>query len=129
MQIAHIGLVGHGEVGRIFSAGLRIQPGVESVCAWDLKFADPRTARDAVAAAAGAGVKACESMAQLCRRSDLVISAVTASNTLAVAREAAGHLRPGSLFLDLNSASPGTKLQAARRWSRRPARTMWKRGS
>jgi 3-hydroxyisobutyrate dehydrogenase-like beta-hydroxyacid dehydrogenase len=52
-------------------------------------------------------------MPQLCSQADLVISAVTASNTLAVAREAAAHLRPGSLFLDLNSASPGTKQKAA----------------
>ncbi|HOM21230.1 MAG TPA: DUF1932 domain-containing protein, partial [Ottowia sp.] len=42
-----------------------------------------------------------------------VISAVTASSTLAVAEEAARHIRPGTLFLDLNSASPGTKRQCA----------------
>jgi 3-hydroxyisobutyrate dehydrogenase-like beta-hydroxyacid dehydrogenase len=45
-------------------------------------------------------------------RSDLVISAVTASNTLAVAEEAARFLQPGAVFLDLNSASPGTKQKA-----------------
>jgi len=39
--------------------------------------------------------------------------AVTASNTLAVAEEAARHARAGGLFLDLNSASPGTKQRAA----------------
>jgi 3-hydroxyisobutyrate dehydrogenase-like beta-hydroxyacid dehydrogenase len=42
-----------------------------------------------------------------------VISAVTASNTLAVAQEAARVPAPGRVFLDLNSASPGTKQQAA----------------
>jgi 3-hydroxyisobutyrate dehydrogenase-like beta-hydroxyacid dehydrogenase len=52
-------------------------------------------------------------MRELCERSDLVISAVTASNTLSVAQEAAQHLGAGSVFLDLNSASPGTKQQAA----------------
>jgi 3-hydroxyisobutyrate dehydrogenase-like beta-hydroxyacid dehydrogenase len=52
-------------------------------------------------------------MQALCEASDLVISAVTASNTLAVAQEAAPFLRPGAVFLDLNSASPGTKQQAA----------------
>jgi 3-hydroxyisobutyrate dehydrogenase-like beta-hydroxyacid dehydrogenase len=49
----------------------------------------------------------------LCEQADLLISAVTASNTLAVAQAAAEHIRPGSIFLDLNSASPGTKQQAA----------------
>jgi 3-hydroxyisobutyrate dehydrogenase-like beta-hydroxyacid dehydrogenase len=53
------------------------------------------------------------SMATLCAASDLVISAVTASSTLAVAQEAARHIRAGAVFLDLNSASPGTKQQAA----------------
>jgi len=54
-----------------------------------------------------------DSMRSLCESCDLVISAVTASNTLAVAQEAAPFLRPGQLFLDLNSASPGTKQRAA----------------
>jgi 3-hydroxyisobutyrate dehydrogenase-like beta-hydroxyacid dehydrogenase len=52
-------------------------------------------------------------MKELCESSDLIISAVTASNTLAVAREAAQFVRAGTVFLDLNSASPGTKQQAA----------------
>ena len=49
----------------------------------------------------------------LCDASDLVISAVTASNTLAVTQEVAQFIRPGTIFLDLNSASPGTKQQCA----------------
>jgi 3-hydroxyisobutyrate dehydrogenase-like beta-hydroxyacid dehydrogenase len=52
-------------------------------------------------------------MQHLCDQSDLVISAVTASNALAVAQAAVPALRPGMVFLDLNSASPGTKQQAA----------------
>ena len=52
-------------------------------------------------------------MQALCAASSLVISAVTASNTLAVAQEAAQHIQPGAIFLDLNSASPGTKQQCA----------------
>jgi 3-hydroxyisobutyrate dehydrogenase-like beta-hydroxyacid dehydrogenase len=52
-------------------------------------------------------------MQALCAQADLVISAVTASNTLAVAQEAARHIRRGAVFLDLNSASPGTKQRAA----------------
>ena len=48
----------------------------------------------------------CESCAAA---SDLVISAVTASNTLAVAEEAAPHLRRGSCSSISTRASPGTK--------------------
>jgi 3-hydroxyisobutyrate dehydrogenase-like beta-hydroxyacid dehydrogenase len=111
MQVRRIGLAGYGEVGKIFGSGLK--PQVEQVAAWDLKLAAPSTAGLERAHAARAGLQACNSMAQLCEQSELVISAVTASNTLAVAQEAARFLRPGTVFLDLNSASPGTKQQAA----------------
>ncbi len=111
LNLQRIGLIGYGEVGRIFCAGLQSKPGVATVGAWDLKFAGadpaPRTH------AAQAGVQAHDAMQSLCLDCDFVISAVTASNTLAVAQEAARHLRPGTVFLDLNSASPGTKQQAA----------------
>jgi 3-hydroxyisobutyrate dehydrogenase-like beta-hydroxyacid dehydrogenase len=109
LTLQHLGLVGYGEVGRIFSAGLHGH--FQSCAAWDLKFAD--AACGAAAQAVAAGVEAQASMAALCARSDVIFSAVTASNTLAVAQAAAPHLRPGTVFLDLNSASPGTKQQAA----------------
>lgn len=102
-----IGLAGFGEVGRIFAQALRLQ--VAAVSVWDLKFAEPQ-ARDELQAL---GVHAAESLVDLCQRSHWVISAVTASSTLTVAREAASHLHAGAYFLDLNSASPGTKQQAA----------------
>ncbi len=113
MQVQHIGLIGYGEVGKTFGAGLRAQ--VDAISAWDLKFvaADGGLAEAQRAHASGAGIHACDAMAGLCAKAGLLISAVTASNTLAVAREAAAHLRPGTVFLDLNSASPQTKQQAA----------------
>ena len=113
MNATHIGLVGYGEVGKIFSVGLKDKPGVSSVCAWDLKFANPSLQAIEQAHAGSAGVVAMPSIRALCERCDFVISAVTASNTLAVAQEAAPFIKPGALFLDLNSASPGTKQKAA----------------
>ena len=112
MQVHRIGVVGYGEVGKIFSRGLKDKPGITQCSGWDLKFTGPQADRE-TAHASEAGVRAQPSMQALCEASDLVISAVTASNTLAVAREAAPFLRPGTVFLDLNSASPGTKQQAA----------------
>ncbi len=109
----NIGLIGYGEVGKIFCAGLKSKPGIESVGAWDLKFADAALQKREFAHAVEAGVAACTSMQALCSQADWLISAVTASNTLAVAQEAAKFIQPGTLFLDLNSASPGTKQQAA----------------
>ncbi|MEJ8840144.1 NAD(P)-dependent oxidoreductase [Ramlibacter sp. AN1133] len=110
MQVKRLGLVGYGEVGKIFAGGLK--PFVGEVAAWDLKFADSATAEAETGHARTHGIRACTSMRELCEASDLVISAVTASNTLAVAQEAAPFLRAGALFLDLNSASPGTKQAA-----------------
>jgi 3-hydroxyisobutyrate dehydrogenase-like beta-hydroxyacid dehydrogenase len=113
MNIHTIGLIGYGEVGKTFSGGLKSKPGVTAMGAWDLKFADAATQAAEWEHASDAGVTAHASMQSLCEASELIISAVTASNTLAVAQEAALHIRPGSVFLDLNSASPGTKAQAA----------------
>ena len=112
MKLEHIGIVGYGEVGRIFSAGLKER--VHAIAAWDLKFAVASTKEAELAHAARSGVQACASMQDLCAQADFIVSAVTASNTLAVAQEAAQHIRPGTIFLDLNSASPGTKQQAAK---------------
>jgi 3-hydroxyisobutyrate dehydrogenase-like beta-hydroxyacid dehydrogenase len=114
MNTQHIGLIGYGEVGKVFTAGLKTKPGVVSISAWDQKFAS-----DAIQwlketdHASQAGVIPATSMADLCAKSSLLISAVTASNTLAVATEAAQHIQPGAVFLDLNSASPGTKQQCS----------------
>ena len=113
MMFKSIGLIGYGEVGKTFSVGLKAPSGVASMSAWDLKFVNP-TFKDAeLAHAARAGVQTCLSMRALCDASELVISAVTASSALAVAQEAAQHMRAGSVFLDLNSASPSTKQQCA----------------
>lgn len=107
-----IGLVGYGEVGKIFTRGLKAKTG-RWVGAWDLKFADTATRDSECGHAAANGIAACTSAAALCGQANLLISAVTASNTLAVAQEVARSIRPGTLFLDLNSASPGTKAQCA----------------
>ncbi len=113
MEIHSIGLAGYGEVGKIFGAGLRPRAGVAAIAAWDLKFAQEATRAAETAHARAAGIAVQSSMQALCATCDMVISAVTASNTLSVAQEAASFLRPGTVFLDLNSASPATRQRAA----------------
>jgi 3-hydroxyisobutyrate dehydrogenase-like beta-hydroxyacid dehydrogenase len=112
MKFDKLGMIGYGEVGKIFAAGLKAH--VSETCVWDVKFDNAEARSAPLAHAAQAGVVASESLVALCAQADLIISAVTASNTLAVAEVAAPHLRAGAVFLDLNSASPGTKQQAAR---------------
>jgi 3-hydroxyisobutyrate dehydrogenase-like beta-hydroxyacid dehydrogenase len=103
-------LIGYGEVGRILAEDLSAQ-GVE-VTAFDLKLHGP--AADALQAHAAAhGVVLVASHAQAVAGADLVVSAVTASQTVAVAQAAAAGLSAGAFFLDFNSASPGAKARAA----------------
>lgn len=108
-----IGLIGFGEVGGILTRALR-EKGVAWVGTWDVLFRDAARGPGMKDRAKAAGVDACNSMKALLGHADLAISAVTASNALDVAREAAEFIRAGSFFLDLNSASPATKAKAAR---------------
>jgi 3-hydroxyisobutyrate dehydrogenase-like beta-hydroxyacid dehydrogenase len=104
MATMQIGLMGYGEVGRILAEDLRAQGQV--VSAYDLKS-------EVQAHADHHGVTLARSAAELAARSDLLISAVTASQTVAVAEAASAGLKSGSFFLDMNSASPGAKVRAA----------------
>jgi 3-hydroxyisobutyrate dehydrogenase len=106
-----IGVVGYGEVGRIFAEDLRAR-GVRRIVAHDVKLggAGDRPLRDH---AARLGVELVGSHAALAEVADLIVSAVTASQTVPAAVACAPAVRRGAWFLDLNSASPGAKRQAA----------------
>ncbi len=59
------------------------------------------------------GVEARETCADAVADADMVLSLVTADQALTAARSAAPHLKPGSLYCDMNSVSPATKRAAA----------------
>lgn len=104
-----IALIGYGEVGKILAEDLRAQGHV--VAAYDLKLGGSHA--DALRDHAGQhGVNLAASHAGAAQSAELVISAVTASQTVAVAQACAGAVR-GAYFLDFNSASPGAKAEAA----------------
>jgi 3-hydroxyisobutyrate dehydrogenase-like beta-hydroxyacid dehydrogenase len=103
-------LLGFGEVGQILAQDLHAFD-VGEIASWDPKFADAgsgpsralssskaRPGRDSASAIAGANI---------------VISAVTAGQTLDAARAAVSSLRPGMIYVDLNSTAPGVKRNAA----------------
>jgi 3-hydroxyisobutyrate dehydrogenase-like beta-hydroxyacid dehydrogenase len=105
-----IGLVGYGEVGRILAEDLRKQD--LKVAAYDIKLGGGqqislREHADRI------GVSLAGSHAELAGSVDFIVSAVTASLAVAVARDCAPAIRQGSWFLDVNSASPGAKQRAA----------------
>jgi 3-hydroxyisobutyrate dehydrogenase-like beta-hydroxyacid dehydrogenase len=104
-----IALIGYGEVGRILAEDLAARA---SLAAFDLKLGSGA----GVAMHQHAqqhGVALADSHAGAVRDAELVISAVTASQAVAVARASASGLARGAFFLDFNSASPGAKIEAA----------------
>jgi 3-hydroxyisobutyrate dehydrogenase-like beta-hydroxyacid dehydrogenase len=106
----NVGLVGYGEVGRILGEDLRKQD--VRVTAYDIKLDNGQVAalRDHASAH---GVALAVSHADLAAQSDFIISAVTASQAVAVAQACAPAVKSGAWFLDFNSASPGAKRRAA----------------
>lgn len=106
-----IGLIGYGEVGRILAEDLRAQGLV--VHAHDVKLAAPSTAQALQNHAATFGVRLQRSHASLAAEVDLIVSAVTAGQTRSAAKACASAIKPGAFLLDVNSASPGAKRQAA----------------
>ncbi len=111
-----IALIGFGEVGRILAEDLRAQG--QHVAAFDVKLASD----DAKHAAAATvmrehahvhGVALTASHEQAVRGATIVISAVTASQAVPVAHDVAPALEKGAFFLDINSASPGAKIDAS----------------
>src|SRR6202795_4817585 len=106
----NIGLVGYGEVGRILAEDLRRQD--VGITAYDLKLGNDQAGalRDHAAAH---GVALAASHADLAAKADFIVSAVTASQAVAVAEACAPAVKKGAWFLDFNSASPGAKRRAA----------------
>jgi 3-hydroxyisobutyrate dehydrogenase-like beta-hydroxyacid dehydrogenase len=107
--ISRIALIGFGEVGSILASDLS-RSGV-ALAAFDLKFGDPRSGPSK--AVATAGVRTCANAGDAVARCELVISAVTAAQTLAAAQSVGARIGKDAIFLDLNSASPGVKREAA----------------
>lgn len=103
-----IGLVGYGEVGRILAEDLRAKGLTVSAC--DIKVGAGDTAMQRHAAQYGVTLSV--SHAAAVAGADLVISAVTADQTVAVAVSSAPTFKAGAWFLDFNSASPGAKIKA-----------------
>ena len=107
---ARIALIGFGEVGQILADDL-LKAGVTQISAFDVLFgrADSIPSK---AAAQRPVVKAADA-ASAVRDCELVLCAVTAASDLAAAQSVAATLPRGAIYIDLNSASPGMKKQAA----------------
>jgi 3-hydroxyisobutyrate dehydrogenase-like beta-hydroxyacid dehydrogenase len=103
-------LIGFGEVGVTLADDL-LARGVE-FSAWDIKFPDraSKPAREVAVRQVRAGANAQDAVAG----AEIVVSAVTAAQTVDAARAAAPAIQTNAIFLDLNSASPAAKNAAAK---------------
>ena len=111
-RLEHVALIGFGEAGAILGADLAA--GGCNVSMYDILL-DAATTRPAMQARAEqAHVRVRDSFAAAVSDAELIISAVTASSSGDVAALAGEHLRPGQVFLDINSVSPGKKQSSCR---------------
>jgi 3-hydroxyisobutyrate dehydrogenase-like beta-hydroxyacid dehydrogenase len=108
----NVGLIGYGEVGRILAEDLRQQD--VKVAAYDIKLRSDQSGLPLRDHARQHGVTLTASHADLAAQSDFIVSAVTASQAVPVAKACAEAVKKGAWFLDLNSASPGAKQRAAK---------------
>jgi 3-hydroxyisobutyrate dehydrogenase-like beta-hydroxyacid dehydrogenase len=106
-----IAFLGFGEVGQTFARDLLAREGV-TVAAYDILHGTTRGAQLAQRAEQ-IGVRFLPSPTAALSGAGIVVSAVTASEALAVAGAAARLLAPDQLFVDVNSAAPATKQRAA----------------
>lgn len=112
MPAPALAFIGYGEVGQLFARQLLARPGVV-ITAYDVKLDDAARAAPLREAAARDGVRLAADATDAARGADLVLSAVTADQAEAVARDALRWLQPAQILFDVNSASPATKARAA----------------
>jgi 3-hydroxyisobutyrate dehydrogenase-like beta-hydroxyacid dehydrogenase len=89
-------LIGLGEAGRIYASGL-------ASLGYEVRAHDPYTVYE------NAAVLQLPDLAKAVQNAEIVISLVGAAASEAVAHEALPSMPPGSVFADLNTASPATK--------------------
>jgi 3-hydroxyisobutyrate dehydrogenase-like beta-hydroxyacid dehydrogenase len=111
ITLRKIAMVGFGEAGSILGAELAATG--REVVTYDILL-DTEAGRAAMLdKARRARVQTADSLDAAVAGADLVVSAVTATSSADVARNASGALRTGQVYLDINSCSPATKRSNA----------------
>lgn len=103
-----LGFIGFGEAGQAFARGLGAS-GLARMAAYDLRGAEP----DLRDAAERLGVRMASDPADAIEGADFIFSAVPPPASLDAARSVAGLVKPGQIFVDINSVSPEHKREAA----------------
>lgn len=109
-----LGFIGFGEAAFHIAKGLGpglVGAGLGPVRAFDVMADDPKVGPLVRERAAGAGVTLVPSLPDLMAACDTVLCATSAKYALGIAKEAAASIRAGTVYADLNSASPGVKKE------------------
>jgi 3-hydroxyisobutyrate dehydrogenase-like beta-hydroxyacid dehydrogenase len=112
MGYQKIAIVGFGEAGPVFAAAF-LKAGVATVSAYDILIDDPKTADRQREKTAALGAEPAATIGEAVEGAEVILSTVTADQTVAAAGAAAPHLRQGQTWFDLNSTSPKEKARAA----------------
>ncbi len=107
-----IAIIGYGEVGQLFARQF-VASGQAKVVVYDRKFDAPAFRAPLAEIASNDGVRLEDSTVAAITGAAIVISAVTADQAVAVAQAVAHDLKPGQVYIDLNSISPSTKRRVA----------------
>jgi 3-hydroxyisobutyrate dehydrogenase-like beta-hydroxyacid dehydrogenase len=111
IHVRKIALIGFGEAGSILGGDL-----VKAACQvtmYDILLDPPESREDMRQKAQALDVIPHDTVAQAVAGADLIVSAVTAAAAGSVAATAAAALRPGQIYLDINSVAPSSKRASA----------------
>jgi 3-hydroxyisobutyrate dehydrogenase-like beta-hydroxyacid dehydrogenase len=107
-----LGLVGFGEVGTAFAAGLG-KNGLAAIAAYDPRAVSGPYSASLKERAAEMGVTLVHTLAELARRSTLLLGVVPGTQSVAVARSLRPMLNADHIYVDLAAATPNLKQSVA----------------
>lgn len=103
-----VGFVGFGEAGSHIARGLR-GDGLSRIFAYDINARTPKLGEKIQKRASESEIVLLDSNEELARKSDVIISTVTADAAAEAARQNAPYLEARHLYADFNSVSPALK--------------------
>ena len=107
-----IAFIGFGEAAGLLTDGLT-QAGADVAATYDILIDNPEKTEAHKAKADSKGVAAAANAEQAVAEADIIISAVVLKEILVAAKNVAAYLKAGQIYMDINSASPTAKREAA----------------
>ena len=108
---AKITFIGFGEAAQSIVTGL-METGAVAINVYDIRFNDPAALPKLKEKADAIGAAMFTDLGEAVAGAELVVSAVVGSVAVKVAEGAAAVLKPGQVYMDINSVSPKTKREA-----------------